>query len=81
MKSVTIRELRHETARVLARVGSGERLEIRRRRQPVAVISPCKSKASAPPLPDFSQRMQSVYGAKPCPSTATENLQAERGSR
>lgn len=81
MKSVSIRELRHDTARVLARVGSGERLEIRRRKQPVAVISPCKNQATAPPLPDFRQRMSAIYGERVCPSTATESLQAERGTR
>ena len=40
MKTTTIRELKHDTSTVLAWVASGESVEVRRHREPVAILSP-----------------------------------------
>ena len=40
IKQITVRELARNTAKVLARVGGGETLEVTRNGEPVAVLSP-----------------------------------------
>lgn len=42
MKSVTVQEAKTHLSRLLREVESGEQIEIRRGRQPVAVLSPRK---------------------------------------
>lgn len=46
MNDVTVRELRHRSARVLRRVGRGESLTITRDGEPVATLSPLPRPAS-----------------------------------
>ena len=79
MKTATISELRNTTCAVLDWVEKGERVEIQRRGQPVAVLSrpvPAKRKK-----PDFAARLRSTYGAKMLKTTASELLATERGAR
>ena len=79
MKTATIRELKHTTSEVLGWVEKGERVEIQRRGQPVAVLSrPVAAKRSKP---DFAARLKRIYGTKVLKVTATELLAAERGGR
>ena len=80
MKTASIRELKHDTSTVLGWVASGERVEIRRRGQPVAVLSrPIRRTKAA--RPDFVARLKSIYGARRLTMTATELLAEERGGR
>ena len=79
MRIATIRKLKHATNAVLDWVEKGERVEIQRRGQSVAVLSrpvPAKHKK-----PDFAARLKSIYGAKMLKTTATELLATERGGR
>ena len=78
MKTTTIRELKHETSKVLSWVANGETVEIRRRRKPVARLSP-PDRPSLSGRPDFRGRLQSIYGAKVLPSTGTEVVSESRG--
>ena len=79
MKTATIRELKHTTSAVLDWVEKGERVEIRRRGKPVAVLS--RPVAAKRGKPDFAARLKRIYGAKVLKTTATELLATERGER
>lgn len=80
MKVTTIRELKHDTSKVLAWVAEGTTVEIRRHGRPVAVLSTPRP-ARRRKRPDFAGRMQAIYGSTPLPVTATELLAAARGAR
>ena len=49
MKTATIRELKHGTSRVLSLVAGGESVEVRRRNEPVAILSPPTRPSMMPP--------------------------------
>ena len=78
MRSTTIRELKHDTSKVLGWVAAGESVEVRRRDEPVAVLSPPRRKSRAV-RPDFAARLREIYGAKILPSTATDLISEARG--
>lgn len=79
MKSTSIRELKHATSAVLAWVEQGEKVEVRRRGETVAVLSP--PVAVSRKRPNFAARLKSIYGKKVLARTATEMLSEERGER
>ena len=78
MKTTTIRELRHDTTTVLSWVAGGESVEVRRRGEPVAILSPRQRKARIA-RPDFVGRMRAIYGDKVLPTTATDLVADARG--
>jgi antitoxin (DNA-binding transcriptional repressor) of toxin-antitoxin stability system len=78
MRITTIRELKHDTTTVLAWVADGETVEVRRRNQPVAVLSPPRRR-SAIQRPDFAARLRSVYGRKHLAMTGTQLVSTMRG--
>ena len=78
MKSTTIRELKHDTTTVLSWVAGGASVEVRRRGEPVAVLSPAKPKAR-PVRPDFAARLKAIYGTKKLPATGTDLVSEARG--
>lgn len=78
MKITTIRELKHDTSTVLSWVASGETVEVRRRAQPVAILSP-PQRGSRVRRPDFAGRLKAIYGAKVLRTTATDVISAARG--
>jgi prevent-host-death family protein len=80
MKSVTIRELKHETSKVLAWVESGEPVEIRRRNVPIAVLQPA-AKQAAVEWPDIEARLRSIYGDLVLSTTNAEIVSQGRGER
>ena len=80
MKTTTIRELKHDMTAVLARVTAGETVEVRRRGEPVAVLSAPRRKRT-PVRPDFAARLKKIYGGKALPGTATELIAEARGER
>ena len=61
MKTTTIRELKHETGKVLEWVARGETVEVRRRRKPIARLSPPEQPATIV-RPDFLGRLRKIYG-------------------
>jgi antitoxin (DNA-binding transcriptional repressor) of toxin-antitoxin stability system len=79
MKTTSIRELKHDTKKVLALVEAGETVEITRYNQPVAILSP----VTKPPVkrPDFAARLKEIYGDKVLPTTGTEIISELRGER
>lgn len=78
MRTTTIRELRHETTTVLSWVAGGESVEVRRRGEPVAVLSPHKRKTRMA-KPDYMARLRAIYGDKVLPTTATDLISESRG--
>lgn len=80
MKQTTIRELKHATTRVLAMVEAGETVEVRRRKKPVAVLSPPDRKAMMK-KPDFAARLKAIYGDSTLEATGTDLVNESRGER
>jgi antitoxin (DNA-binding transcriptional repressor) of toxin-antitoxin stability system len=78
MKTTTIRELKHATTAVLSWVAAGESVEVRRRRQPVAVLSPPRRKARVA-RPDFAGRLRTIYGTTVLAATGTDLVAGSRG--
>ena len=79
VKTTTIRELKHDTSTVLSWVADGETVEVRRRNEPVAVLSPPRRPG---PIrrPDFAARLKEVYGTRVLPTTATALISDARGT-
>lgn len=80
MKQTTIRELKHATTRVLAMVEAGETVEVRRRKKPVAVLSP-PDRRRCMERPDFEMRLKEIYGDKFLAITGTDLVNESRGER
>lgn len=80
MKQASIREMKHETSRVLEMVESGQSVEICRRRKPVAILSPPR-KVEAVKMPDFIARLHNIYGDRVLETTGTELVNTARGER
>lgn len=81
MKTASIRELKHDTTTVLEWVEAGERVEIRKRGKPVAILSRPNGKRAATRRPNFLARLKSIYGNQVMADTATDLLADERGER
>jgi len=83
MKSVTIREVQHNLARVLHQVEAGHTVEILRRKQPVARLVPAATSSDIPEKVDWDDhgtRMASVWGGAVI-SAVDEVLDDIRGAR
>lgn len=80
MKQTSIRELKHETSKVLAMVESGGTLEVCRRGKPVAVLSP-PGRRRKMEKPDFAARLKELYGEQVLPTTGTDLITESRGER
>ncbi len=80
MKTTSIRELRHETSRVLEWVAQGESVEVRRRNRPVAVLSPVPA-ATDVSRPDFEARLRATYGDTVLREPGTDLVAEGRGDR
>lgn len=80
MKQASIREIKHETSRVLGMVEAGQMVEIRRRRKLVAILSP-PVKDKAVEMPDFVARLRRIYGDRILETTGTELVAEARGER
>jgi antitoxin (DNA-binding transcriptional repressor) of toxin-antitoxin stability system len=78
MRTATIRALKHDTAEVLGWVADGQTVQVTRRKQPVALLSPIKRKGKTA-RPDFAARLRRIYGNKILPTTATDLISESRG--
>ena len=79
MKFTTIRELKHATTTVLSWVAGGESVEVRRRNEPVAILSPPKRRTRVV-RPDFAARLRSIYGDRVLATTGTDLIAESRGA-
>ena len=78
MRTTTIRELKHDTTTVLSWVADGQTVEVRRRNEPVALLSP-PTRRSVVRRPDFAARLRAIYGKKRLRVTATDLVSESRG--
>jgi antitoxin (DNA-binding transcriptional repressor) of toxin-antitoxin stability system len=64
MKTATVRDLRNNFAKLETWLAAGERVEIRRRGKPVAVLGPSveDSPARRVQLPDYEARRKAIWG-------------------
>jgi antitoxin (DNA-binding transcriptional repressor) of toxin-antitoxin stability system len=64
---------------VLSWVAEGETVEVRRRNEPVAILSPPRRKK---PIrrPDFAARLEAIYGTKVLAATGTEVVSEPRSA-
>jgi antitoxin (DNA-binding transcriptional repressor) of toxin-antitoxin stability system len=78
MRTTTVRQLKHETTKVLSWVARGETVEVRRRNEPVARLSPPERRT---PIrrPDFLARLKAAYGGKVLRATGTDVISESRG--
>lgn len=80
MKYTNMRELKHETARVMEQVEAGEVVEVRRRSEPIALLVPA-DQLPLPALPDFKGRLHELYGDSCLVVTGTDLVGELRGQR
>jgi prevent-host-death family protein len=80
MKTTTMRELKHETSKVLGWAEAGEEVTLTRRGKTIALISPPRA-TRKPARPDFAERLRSIYGDAVLSATATELIGDARGER
>ena len=78
MKRTTIRELKHATTAVLERVAAGETVELCRRNEPVAILSPPR-RPGAIRRPDFAARLRAIYGTRVVQTTGADLVSDARG--
>jgi antitoxin (DNA-binding transcriptional repressor) of toxin-antitoxin stability system len=78
MRITTIRELKHDTTTVLSWVAEGHTVEVRRRNQPVAILSP-PQRGQHVSRPDFAARLRAIYGEKRLSATGTAVVSEGRG--
>jgi len=80
MQTATIRELKHNTKRVLAIIEAGESVQVLRYNQPVAILSPIPPKEPFK-MPDFAGRLKKIYGDKVLEVSWTDLIAEDRGER
>jgi len=78
MKTTTIRELKHDTTTVLSWVAEGQTVEVRRRNEPVALLSP-PTRRPVVRRPDFAARLRTIYGKRRLRVPATDLISESRG--
>lgn len=78
VRRTTIRELKHDTTTVLSWVERGETVEVRRRDEPVAVLSPVRRRGR-PQRPDFLARLKAIYGPTRLEFPGTDVVSEARG--
>lgn len=82
MKSTTVRELRANFPKVERWIADGEKVEITKRRQVVALLVPPSPPARKLNLPDFAQRVRATFGKRKLTAKQSAELRnALRGER
>lgn len=83
MKTVSVRDLRYDFPKVEAMLKSGEPIQITKRKQPIARLTPepIQESAGRPPLPDFLARMRANFGDRILEVSGAELISADRDGR
>ena len=79
MKTVSVRDLRHNFKKVEQILKSGETIQITKRGKAVARLS--GEPRGRPPLPDFLARLNEIYGDKVFEVSGAELISADREGR
>lgn len=76
MKTVTVRDLRYDFPRVEGLLRNGEEVRITKRRKTIARLVPEPALPVA--LPNFLDRMKTLYGSAPLTVTGAEIVRMDR---
>ncbi|MCC5805444.1 MAG: type II toxin-antitoxin system prevent-host-death family antitoxin [Opitutales bacterium] len=83
--TVTTREAQHNLAQVLRRVEQGERIEVLRRKKPIAHIVPIRPAGAEPGKVDWSDlpaRLEKIWHGRMAPGHSTDEILDDlRGER
>ena len=81
MKKATIREVQHNLRKVLRWIEDGEGVVITRRNRIVAKLVPSSLQERKTEWPDFTARIQSIWGSAPSGKPASRIIIDERDER
>jgi len=76
MKTATVRDLRYHFPEIEARLGRGEEIEIRKRKQVIARLVPVRPKLEE--YPDFEAQAREIFGDRLTEMTGTQLLAEDR---
>jgi prevent-host-death family protein len=79
--TISIRELQQNLKGVMARVESGQTIEITRRRRPIARLAPLPAGEPVSPWPDLDERTHAVFGDRVVTPGASAIVLENRGDR
>ena len=77
MKKASVRDLRYDFKKIERLLHQGEEVQITKRRRVIARLVPENVRASAQ-MPDFLQRLRSIYGDKMLPVSGAELIAQDR---
>jgi len=80
MKTDSVRDLRYDFPKVEELLKSGEEIQITKRRQPIARLTPepAPDLATRPPLPDFLGQMREIFGDRVLPISGAQIISEDR---
>ena len=86
MKTVTVRDLRNQFSKIEAWLEEGEKIQVKKRGQAIAVISGIHGASGrrAPQKPDFRARLNAIWGPRvfsqaEVDAMRSDELQGEEG--
>lgn len=79
--SISIRELQQNLKRVLERVERGQVIDVTRRRQPVARLTPVRPDRPLAPWPDLEARTRETFGERMVTPGGSDAVAEGRGGR
>lgn len=78
MKKATVRDLRYAFTKIERLLRQGEEVQITKRRKVIARLVPEQEQTQIP-VPDFLERLRSVYGKKVLKVSGAELIEKDRG--
>ena len=64
MKTVALRDLRNHFAKLEAWLAEGEQIQIQKRGEPIALLTPLPARRKSSQKPDFAARRKSIWGKR-----------------
>jgi len=77
MKKASVRDLRYEFKKIERLLHQGEEVQITKRRRVIARLIPENVRLTAQ-MPDFLERLRSIYGDKMLPVSGAELISQDR---
>ena len=80
MMKASVRDLRYNFPQIEARLRAGEEIEITKRKQVIARLSPVRTRRKKK-MPDFAKMLKEIYGDKVFEVSGAELISADREER
>jgi len=77
MKTASVRDLRYDFPKIERLLSQGEEIQITKRRKVIARVIPDQPKVR-PEMPDFMERLRSIYGDKVHEVSGAELIRQDR---